>query len=190
MDCNVILDLMPLCIDGCCSEESSRLVEEHLADCENCRRVRAQMAASVQPGPDAAPPAVLRRVSDWKASLLQSAVLFVSFAVITAGVALESATPAGAANGQWAVALIVPATGYLLSMANWFFLRIYRSRRMFSLCSCGATLAMILLGYGWAAVHYSTIVSPLTWLGVAVSAVLCVLSKVLSNRYALLLGRE
>ena len=190
MSCDVILDLLPLYIDGCCSEESSRLVEAHLAVCEKCRDARAQMGDCVQTCLNSAPPKVPHRVSEWKASLLQLIMLFVSFAVVTVGVALESASPAGAENGIWAVMLIVPATGQLLALANWFFIRVYRSRKIFSLCSCGATLAMILLGYGWAAAHYSAISSPLVWVGVAVSAVFCVLSKVLSNQYALLLGRE
>ena len=135
----------------------------------------------------------LHRVSDWKASVLQSLMLFVSFAIITVGVILEGSTPMGKTNGLWAVALIVPATGYLLSLANWFFVRVYKNKKMFSTGSCVATLSAILLGYAWALVHYAgaiTIASPLVWLGVVLSVIFCVLSKVLSNRYALLLGRE
>jgi hypothetical protein len=64
---------------------------------------------------------------------------------------------------------------------------------MFSIGSCIATLLITLLGYAWALIHYAgaiTIASPLVWFGVVLSAVFCVLSKVLSNQYALLLGRE
>ena len=35
--CEVIRDLLPLYHDGVCSEESKKLVEEHLASCEGCR---------------------------------------------------------------------------------------------------------------------------------------------------------
>ena len=133
MSCDVILDLLPLYIDGCCSEESSRLVEAHLAVCEKCRDARAQMGDCVQTCLNSAPPKVPHRVSEWKASLLQMIMLFVSFAVVTVGVALESVTPTGAENGIWAVMLIVPATGQLLALANWFFIRVYRSRKIFSL---------------------------------------------------------
>ena len=129
----------------------------------------------------------------WEESVLQSVMLFVSFAIITLGVILEGSTPTGNTNGLWAVALIVPATGYLLSLANWFFLRVYKNRKIFSVCSCLATLGITLLGYGWATIHYAggiAMSSPLVWCGVVLSAVFCVLSKVLSNQYALLLGRE
>ena len=193
MDCNVIKDLLPLYVDECCSEESTRLVAEHLDTCEGCRKIYDQMRVTYQSYEEKPNTVKLRRVSDWKASVLQSVMLFVSFAIITLGVFLEGSTPTGNTNGLWAVALIVPATGYLLSLVNWFFLRVYKNRKIFSVCSCLATLGITLLGYGWATIHYAggiAIASPLVWCGVALSAVFCVLSKVLSNQYALLLGRE
>ena len=193
MDCNVIKDLLPLYVDECCSEESTSLVAEHLDACASCRRIYDQMRETCQSYEEKPNAVKLRRVSDWKASVLQSVMLFVSFAIITLGVILEGSTPTGNTNGLWAVALIVPATGYLLSLANWFFVRIYKNKKMFSIGSCIATLLIILLGYAWALIHYAgaiTIASPLVWFGVVLSAVFCVLSKVLSNQYALLLGRE
>lgn len=36
--CGIIKDLMPLYIDGVCGEESIRAVEEHLAECGQCRK--------------------------------------------------------------------------------------------------------------------------------------------------------
>ena len=193
MDCNVIKDLLPLYVDECCSEESARLVAEHLDACESCRKIYDQMRETCQSYEEKPNAVKLRRVSDWKASVLQSVMLFVSFAIITLGVILEGSTPSGNTNGLWAVALIVPATGYLLSLANWFFVRVYKSRKMFSYGSCIATLIITLLGYVWATIHYAggiVMSSPLVWFGVVLSAVFCVLSKVLSNQYALLLGRE
>lgn len=193
MDCNVIKDLLPLYVDECCSEESTRLVAEHLDTCESCRKIYDQMRETCQSYEEKPNAVKLPRVSDWKASVLQSVMLFVSFAIITLGVILEGSTPTGNTNGLWAVALIVPATGYLLSLANWFFLRVYKNRKIFSVCSCLATLGITLLGYGWATIHYAggiAMSSPLVWCGVVMSAVFCVLSKVLSNQYALLLGRE
>ncbi len=193
MDCNVIRDLLPLYVDECCSEESEGLVAEHLDVCESCRKIYDQMREICQTYEEKPNSVKLHRISDWKASVLQSVLLFVSFAIITLGVILEGSTPAGNTNGLWAVALIVPSTGYLLSLANWFFLRMYKNRKIFSDCSCLATLGITLLGYGWAAIHYAggiAISSPLVWCGLVLSAVFCVLSKVLSNQYALLLGRE
>lgn len=40
--CEVIQDLLPLYKDGCCSEQSGRIVEEHLAECESCRKKSEQ----------------------------------------------------------------------------------------------------------------------------------------------------
>ena len=193
MDCNVIKDLLPLYVDECCSEESTKLVAEHLTSCGNCRKFYDQMRETCQAQEKKPNSVKLYRVTDWKASVLQSLMLFVSFAIITAGVILEGGTPTGNTNGLWAVALIVPATGYLLSLANWFFIRVYKSKKLFSTGSCIATLLITLLGYAWALIHYEgtiMISSPLVWFGVVLSAVFCVLSKVLSNQYALLLGRE
>ena len=193
MDCNVIKDLLPLYIDGCCSRESCLLIEEHLKTCPECEKARQSMGKPVQTQPVAQPKSSFHRISDWKASFLQSMMLFVSFAVITLGVILEGRTPNGPSNGLWAVALIVPATGYLLSMAHWFFVRVYKSRKAFSIGSCLVTLGITALGYGWAFVHYAggiDLTAALLWVGIALSLVFCLLSKVLSDRYALLLGRE
>ena len=193
MNCDVIKDLLPLYIDECCSEESGKLVCAHLESCLQCRRIHESMRHSCAEQPTKPEAVCLRSVSSWRASLLQSVMLFVSFAIMTLGVILEGSTPTGKTNGLWAVALIVPATGYLLSLGNWFFVRVYKNRKAFSTGSCIATLMITLLGYVWAIFHYTdgiVMTSPLIWLGMALSAAFCVLSKVLSNRYALLLGRE
>lgn len=193
MDCNIIKDLLPLYIDNCCSKESIRLVEKHLESCQECRKTYDCMHESCISQTAEQPKVNLHRVSDWKASMLQSLMLFVSFAIITLGVILEGSTPTGSTNGIWAITLIVPATGYLLSLANWFFVRIYKNRKMFSACSCIATLAITILGYGWAMLHYADNIAlsfPWTLIGIVISAIFCILSKILSNQYALLLGRE
>ena len=43
MECNIIKDLIPLYIDGCCSEESARLVREHTETCAACKHLIAEM---------------------------------------------------------------------------------------------------------------------------------------------------
>lgn len=35
--CEVVQDLLPLYMDGCCSEQSGKIVEEHLKECTDCR---------------------------------------------------------------------------------------------------------------------------------------------------------
>lgn len=194
MDCNVISDLLPLYVDGCCTAESAALVAAHLKTCEKCRKSYEQMRAACPAQEDAPMSARPRRVCAWQASLLQSLLLFVSFGVLTLGVVLENRTPAGASNGLWAITLIVPATASLLSLANWFFLRLYPSRRAFSVCSCAITAVLIALGYVWAAVHYAAhgivLTAPFVAGGCALSAAACAAAACLSNRYARLLGRE
>lgn len=37
MNCNIIKDLIPLCSEGLCSEESENQIKEHIKDCEKCR---------------------------------------------------------------------------------------------------------------------------------------------------------
>jgi len=37
ISCEIIKDLLPLYYDGVCSSESRALVEEHLAECDNCK---------------------------------------------------------------------------------------------------------------------------------------------------------
>ena len=37
LSCKMIEDILPLYVDGVCSEESRAAVEEHLAQCESCR---------------------------------------------------------------------------------------------------------------------------------------------------------
>ena len=46
--CSVIQDLLPLYIDGVCSEESRKVIDEHLAGCAACRQLLAEMQASEQ----------------------------------------------------------------------------------------------------------------------------------------------
>ena len=59
-DCEVIRDLMPLCNDGTCSEQSRRMVGEHVLECPACMQMYQEMRTEV-PGeppvqsPDAAP---------------------------------------------------------------------------------------------------------------------------------------
>jgi predicted anti-sigma-YlaC factor YlaD len=38
VSCEIVKDLLPLYIDNICSKESSLLIEEHLKECDDCRR--------------------------------------------------------------------------------------------------------------------------------------------------------
>ncbi len=200
MEHEIILDLLPLYADGCCSEASRRAVEEHLAQCNACKEALQAMAAPLPEEQHISPKPV--QVTQWKASVLQAVLLFVCFGIITLGVALEAATPAGLLNGYWAFVLVVPSTGALLSLSNWFFVRLYKSRKRFSWTCCGVNALFSLLCCVWTLYHYGwfpvlfrdwsasgSLLMLYAW-GIGVTGLFVVLSKVLSSRYARLLGKE
>ena len=187
MNCEIVSDLIPLYIDGCCSEASALAVEEHIQTCDHCKRLLEGMRSPVESITKTDIPPRFHRLDQWKASVLQSVLLFLSFAVITVGVTLEARTPLGAGNGFWAMYLIIPATGFLLSLANWYFVRLYRTGKQFSNASSIATLVITLCAYAWAGFHYA--MNPLNIFTVLLTILCCVLSKVLSSRYANMLGK-
>ena len=215
MNCNVVKDLIPLYIDGCCSEESEKIVKEHIESCDACKKLFEDMCASsdMRASSDmisvSKAPVKLNKINDWKASVLQSVLLFLLFAAITVGVALEAQTPSGPINGFWALNLVIPATGFMLSLANWYFVRLYKSRKIFSNCSFLATLGITAGAYIWAGVHYGMNLFELfaernllgffdapqgdlylNGIGILLAVVFCILSKALSNQYAKMLGNE
>lgn len=63
-DCEVVRDLLPLYIDGVCSLESMRMVEEHLKGCGECRMLYERMSSKEggqAPAPDAS--AVIKKTA-------------------------------------------------------------------------------------------------------------------------------
>ena len=154
-------------------------------------------------------PKSFSKLNDWKASVLQSVLLFVSFALITIGVALEARTPSGIGNGFWALNLVIPSTGFMLSLANWYFVKVYKSRKIFSNASLLITLAITLCACVWSMFNYQVNLFDLfagkdfsgvievayssllfSGIGIVLTVAFCVLSKFLSNRYAKMLGKE
>lgn len=192
MNCNIVKDLIPLYIDGCCSNESVQAVEEHIGNCAECKTLLEDMKKPTDLTIDADAPKPLRKLKEWQASLLQSVLLFLSFALITVGVALESQTPSGLSNGLWAFMLVIPATGFMLSLTNWYFMKLYKSRRQFSLCSLLFTVVITAGAYAWATFHfgvytYLSYFNIPTWL---IVAAFCIASKFLSDWYAVMMGKE
>ncbi len=189
MDCNVIMDLLPLYADDCCSDQSRRLVEEHIGSCKMCKKAFDSMNGGDFSKPaEVSAPAKISRISQFKASLVQSAALFVSFALIILGVTLESKTPLGSSNGNWAYMIIVPATAFMMSLINWYFVRFYKNAKAFSWFSTLFTFGLSTAGYLWAVFHYGE-VSLWSIAGGFIALVFCVLTKVLSSAYAKALGK-
>jgi len=209
MDCNVVRDLIPLYIDECCSEESAIIVKEHIESCDACKKLFEDMSTPSNVVAASKAPTKFNKLNDWKASLLQSVLLFLSFGLITIGVSLEARTGSGLMNGFWAMNLVIPATGFMLSMANWYFVRVYKNRKRFSSFSMIVTLGITLCAYIWSGFHYEmdllAIFSEcnfveildvmqgllfLNGLGIVLTVAFCILSKTLSSQYAKMLGKE
>ncbi len=198
MKCEVIQDLMILYSDNCCCEESRNVVEEHISICDNCRKVFEEIKTDplLVEKDELKLSITLTPVNQWKGSILQSVLLFLSFALLTLGVALEASTPSGNTNGVWAISIIIPTTGFLISLANWYFLRQYKSRKSFSNSSLLVTFFLTICGYLWAVFNYGTsvlnlfLIQPLTLLGLLLFITFCILSKTLSNMYGKISGKE
>lgn len=198
MSCDVVQDLLPLYIDKCCSEESIEIVESHLEECADCKAVFDSMCYDcADDGKEISAPQKLNRINDWKASVLQTVLLFVSFAVLSVGITLEAYTPYGATNGIWAFSVIIPVSSFMMSLSNWFFVKIYKNRRVFSNCSSLFTLIISIGSFIWAVVHFKVTFFDFSGslvkffvLGAVVTLVLCVVSKIVSGVYAKMLGKE
>lgn len=200
MNCNVIQDLMILYTDDCCSEESKALVEEHLKNCPTCQKAYEEIRSVplMEEKKTAAKP--FSTLSLWRASVLQSTLLYCSFGLLVFAVFRENATPEGNTNGLWALAVIVPITGFLLSLANWYFLRLYPCRKAFSAASLLITTAWIAAAYLWALLHYrgallnlfqgSSLSNGMLLLAILLCIGLSLASKIFSARYARLSGKE
>ena len=193
--CEVIRDLIPLYVDGCCSENTRTLVEEHLAVCPACKEEYALMKGAFAELSPVVPTKRFTRVQEWKASLLQSVLLFASFLAITFGVAMEAASPSGLLNGFWAFALVIPTTGFMLSLANWYFVRLYKSRKKFVLCSCLVTAGLIVAAFLWGLWHYEAFDAALYFLKpqlgfLPLTLFLVACTGGFANLYAKWLGKE
>lgn len=209
MNCEIIKDLIPLYIDRCCSKESANEVEKHLKECKNCKSIFDMMnSENLKEKNESFEIKKLSKINERKASVLQSVLLFISFIVMTVGVTLEAKTPLGTENGFWAFTLIIPATGFLLSLANWFFIKIYKNKKIFSVCSFIVNAAITLFFFICGIFYYNVpslyfisetgfsgfdvLLKTIQFLGcgIVTAAVFCAVSKIFSLRYAELLGKD
>lgn len=209
MNCEIIKDLIPLYIDRCCSEESANEVEKHLKECENCKSLFDMMnSENLKEKNESFEIKKLSKINERKASVLQSVLLFISFIVMAVGVTLEAKTPLGTENGFWAFTLIIPATSFLFSLANWFFIRIYKNKKIFSVCSFIVNAAITLFFFICGIFYYNVpslyfisetgfsdsdvLLKTIQFLGfgIVTVAVFCAVSKIFSLRYAEMLGKD
>ncbi len=206
MDCNVINDLIPLYIDGCCSEESSAEVKKHIESCAECRKVFDSMTQNITKEETSFEAKKCRKINDWKASIMQSVLFLLSFLLITFGVYVEAGIGSyDWGNGLAAFNVVVPATGFMLSLTNWYFIKVYPSRKIFSWCSCILPVVITLCATVWCSFHYELnlleffdssfidsvqSISFFFGIGIFLTVFFAVTSKILSNIYAEMLGKE
>ncbi len=50
ISCEIIKDLLPLYIDGVCSNDSKEAIEEHISDCDNCKAELQAMQIALPAG--------------------------------------------------------------------------------------------------------------------------------------------
>ena len=48
MKCEVVKDLMPLYVDGLCSEETTGEIREHIKECELCRKKMQELEMPIE----------------------------------------------------------------------------------------------------------------------------------------------
>lgn len=86
-NCELIQDLLPLYAEGLCSGASRQAVEEHLSECDTCRRLNGPLPIEVPAEPENADRAVKKSIRKvrrrWLASLL-TAVLIVPVLLMSA----------------------------------------------------------------------------------------------------------
>lgn len=92
ISCNIIGDLLPLYVDGAVSEDTKKLVEEHLAECADCKKAAEEMGKelvlSVHETVRAAETSFLQKMKKtWQKRRIRTAVISVA---VTAGVILGS----------------------------------------------------------------------------------------------------
>lgn len=89
IDCGVITDLLPLYLDECCTDASKKMVEEHLQECEECKKIYRTYIEELEPkeetsfSPEIAEIKVeYRRLKRWKRRGFGVAALCVCLAVL------------------------------------------------------------------------------------------------------------
>lgn len=206
MNCNIIKDLIPLYIDECCSPEASEEVKKHIGCCAECRKVFESMTDDITKEETNFEVKKCTKINDWKASIMQSVLFLFSFLLITVGVSVEADVGTyDWGNSLAAFNVVIPATGFMLSLTNWYFVKLYPSRKSFSWCSCVFSVAITVCAFAWCCFHYEFNplvlfdrnfidffegISFIFGIGIFLTVFFAVTSKILSNIYAKMLGKE
>lgn len=85
MSCDMVNDLLPLYLDGICSEESKDMVEQHIKNCEECRKTLECMQENVDI-PEEKDTSIIQKVK--RRILIEKLVIVFAVVLVLAGVLL------------------------------------------------------------------------------------------------------
>ncbi len=145
-NCDVVRDLLPLYVDGACSEASRALVDEHIAACPSCAKMLSQLR-------DNACEDSLRREAGavlaprrWRNRAFAASCALAGFVCVPACVlaALEPELAAGGVSGLFWLYLLPPSLLVMMS-ATMLPLRCRRYTGRWTLLGYTASLLLLLM---------------------------------------------
>lgn len=80
--CEIIKDLLPLYIDGVCSDESRKAAEEHLAECDECKAFFAELKQDEITVDEQHEDIKIRSLKNIRKRILQRQLLFAGLAIV------------------------------------------------------------------------------------------------------------
>lgn len=88
IECCVVRDLLPLYIDGACSEQTAKIVKAHLQSCDSCRKLCEEMTSDVcaaLPKPEFESKEIFRNACRHLIGIVFALAMMISCFVINAG---------------------------------------------------------------------------------------------------------
>jgi len=165
-NCNVVLDLMPLVIDGVASEDSSMVVKGHIQTCDGCRVEYDSFKSNKVEHPSIKDEKIISGIK--RSIFMTQASILIAGAIV--GVALTNSM------GMFYNIIIMPIIGgisvttfkrksYLAAVAVFFLSYLWQTVK-----------AIIIGGFDWAALYsglfYSIIYMVLVGLGIVIAVLL------------------
>lgn len=87
ISCEVIRDLLPLYHDGVCSNDTKKIVEEHLAICSDCREelqlISGEVILEKEPERRNEEESIKKISKEWKKSMFKSLIEGIIFTLLT-----------------------------------------------------------------------------------------------------------
>lgn len=174
--CDVVRDLLPLYVDGVCSEGSRALIEEHLAGCEACAAMLEKLRDSACEDSLRQEAKTVMAPRKWRNRVFAVGCTLTAFACVPAGIMATVFQNESSGDWAWlflmAPALLVCASAILLPLRS----RHYTAR--WTLLGCAGSLMLFLLACGVYSAGMSLVTyTPVTGLFAALAAAVYLLSS-------------